>query len=138
MENTYLPSGCPVTACARRFIHLCSHDADLNTPMCVYFERKGAEGKSVTASHLVALLRLWTSKIGYARLGFHPHEIGSHSLCSGGAMPLQQAGQSDSTIKIIGRWRSDAFIIYLQGQVVTFTKGISALRVPTRDRKSVV
>ena len=44
MENTCLPSGCPVTACARRFLHLRGHDADLNTPMCVYFERKVAEG----------------------------------------------------------------------------------------------
>ena len=125
MENTCLPSGCPVTACSRCFLHLRGHDADLNTPMCVYFEHKGTEGKSVTTSHLVARLRLWTSKIGYARLGFHPHEIGSHSLHSGGAMTLNQAGQSDSTIKIIGRWRSDAFLIYLQGQVATFTKGVS-------------
>ena len=89
-------------ACARRFLHLRGHDADLNMPMCVYFERKGAEGESVTTSHLVALLRLWNSKIGYARLGFHHHEIGSHSLCSGVAMTLHQEGQSDSTIKIIG------------------------------------
>ena len=113
MENTCLPSGCPITACARHFLHLCGHDADLNTPMCVYFERKGAVGKSVTTSHLMALLRLWTSKIGYARLGFHPNEIGSHSLRSGGAMTLHQAGQSDSTIKIIRRLRSDTFLIYL-------------------------
>ena len=80
MENTCLPSVCPVTACARRFIHLRGHDADLNMPMCVYFERKGAVGKSVTTHYLVALLRHWTSKIGYARLGFHPHEIDSHYL----------------------------------------------------------
>ena len=71
MENTCLPSGFHVTACARRFIHLRGHDAYLNTPMCVYFERKGAEGKYITTSHLVDLFRLWTSKIGYARLGFH-------------------------------------------------------------------
>ena len=58
MENTYLPSGYPVMTCARRFPHLQDHDADLNTPMCVYFERKGAEGKYVTTSHLMALLRL--------------------------------------------------------------------------------
>ena len=88
MENTCLPSGCPVMAWARRFLHLRGHDADLNTPMCVYFERKGAEGKYVTTSHFVALLRFWTSNIGYARLGFHPHKIGSHSLRSGGAMTL--------------------------------------------------
>ena len=67
-------------ACARRFLHLRNHDADFNTLMCVYFEPKGAEGKSVTTYHLVALLRLWAINIGYARLGFHPHEIGYHSL----------------------------------------------------------
>ena len=40
-------------------------------------------------------------------------------------MTIHQAGQSDSTINIIGQWRSDAFLIYLQGQVATFTKGVS-------------
>ena len=125
MENTCFPSGCPAMACARHFLHLCGHDADLNTPMWVYFEHKGAEGKSNTTSHLVALLRLWASKIGYARLGIQPHKIGSHSLCSDGAMTLHQAGQSNSTTNIIGRWHSDAFLIYLQCQVATFTKGIS-------------
>ena len=40
-------------------------------------------------------------------------------------MTLQQAHVPDSTIKIIGRWSSDAFLIYLQGQVSTFTKGVS-------------
>ena len=38
-------------------------------------------------------------------------------------MTLHQAHVPNSTIKIIGRWRSDAFLIYLQGQVATFTKG---------------
>ena len=86
-------------------MHLRDHNADLSTLMCVYFEHKGAEGKYVTSTNLVALLRLWAGEIGFARLGFHPHEIGSHSLRSVGAMTLHQAVQSDSTIKVIGRWR---------------------------------
>ena len=40
-------------------------------------------------------------------------------------MTLHQSHVPDSTIKIIGRWRSDAFLIFLQGQVVTFTKGMA-------------
>ena len=40
-------------------------------------------------------------------------------------MTLHQAHIPNSTIKIIGRRRSDAFLIYLQGQVDTFTKGVS-------------
>ena len=125
MDNTCLQLGCPVVACARRFLHLRNNDADLNTPMCVYFEHKGEEGKYVTSNHLVALLRLWAGKIGLARLGFHPHEIGSHFLRLSGAMTLHQAGQYDSNIKVIERLISDTFLIYIQGQVSTFTKGFS-------------
>ena len=126
MENTCLTLCFPVVACAHHFLHLHNNDADLNTPMCVYFGCKGAEGKSVTSIHLVALLRRWAGKIGFARFGFHPHKIGSHSLQLCGAMTLHKSGQSDITIKVIVRWRSDAFLIYLQGQVATFTKGVSA------------
>ena len=56
MGNTCLPLGCTVVACARRFLHLRDHDADLNTLMCVNGERKGVEGKPVTTSPLVVLL----------------------------------------------------------------------------------
>ena len=125
MDNTCLPLVCFMVACTRRFLHLRNNDADLDIPMCVYFERKGAEGKSVTSTHLLALLQIFSSKIGFARLGFHPHKIGSHSLHLGGAMILHQAGQSDSIIKVIGRWRSDTFLMYLRVQVTTFAKGFS-------------
>ena len=39
-------------------------------------------------------------------------------------MTLHMTGIKEHTIKIIGRWRSDAFIIYLQGQVASFTTGV--------------
>ena len=42
-------------------------------------------------------------------------------------MTLHLAGIPDSTIKIVGRWRSDAFLIYLQGQIATFTRGVAAV-----------
>ena len=48
-------------------------------------------------------------------------------------MTLHQAHIPDSTIKIIGQWRSDAFLIYLQGQVATFTKGVSKAMAALHD-----
>ena len=66
MKLTRLLLGCPVVACAWRFLHLCDNDADLDTPICVYFERKGAVGKSVTSTHLVDILQLWAGNIGFA------------------------------------------------------------------------
>ena len=64
IENTHLLLGCPVVACARRFLHLRDNDADLDMPIRVYFERKGAVGESVISSQFVALLRIWADKIG--------------------------------------------------------------------------
>ena len=40
-------------------------------------------------------------------------------------MTLHIAGVSEHTIKIIERWRSDAFLIYLQGQIASFTKEVA-------------
>ena len=43
-------------------------------------------------------------------------------------MTLHQVHIPESTIKIISRWQSDAFLIYLQGQVATFTKGVATAK----------
>ena len=126
MESTGLDHGDAVTAAARRFLHLRSHDADLDTPLCTYYTTPGGPPSSVSSRHITATLRIEAKKIGFQKLGFYPHEIGSHSLRSGGAMTLHLAGVSEHTIKIIGRWRSDAFLIYLQGQIASFTKGVAA------------
>ena len=40
-------------------------------------------------------------------------------------MTLHQAHISYSTIKIIGQWRSDAFLVYFLLKVATFTKVVS-------------
>ena len=125
MENTHLLLGCHVVVCTWHFLNLHNNDTDFYMPLCVYFEQNGDVGKSVTSAHLVGFLQLWDSKIGFDQLGFHPQNIGYHSLHSVGAMNLHQAGQYDSTIKVIRRSCSDAFLLYLQGEVTTFTKGVS-------------
>ena len=118
MEATGLPHGDPITAAARRYLRLGLYDAPPNTPICAYYVALGAAQKLVTGSNIVFHLCSPARKIGFQRLGFQAHDIGSHSLRSGGAMTLHQAHVSDSAIKIIFRWRSDAFLIYLQGQVL--------------------
>ena len=123
MEAMGLPHGDPVTAAARRYLHLRLHYAPPNTPNCTYYVAPGAAQKLVTGSNIVFHLCATARKIEFQRLGFHAHDIGSHSLRLGGAMTLHQDHVPDSTIKIIGRWRSDAFLIYLKGKVATSTKG---------------
>ena len=46
-------------------------------------------------------------------------------------MTLHQAHIPNSTIMIIGRWHSYDFLVYLQGQVETFTKGVDTAMAKT-------
>ena len=102
MEATGLPHWDLVTTATRRYLHLCLHNAPPDTPICTYYVAPGAAPKSITGSDIVLHLRSTSQKIGFQRLGFHAHEIGSHSLLLGGAMTLHQAHIPDSTIYIIG------------------------------------
>jgi predicted dienelactone hydrolase len=56
---------------------------------------------------------------------FHSHfdkTFSGHSLRSGGATALAQAGATMDYVKSAGRWSSDAFLVYVRGHV--------ALRLP--------
>ena len=103
MEATGLQHGDAVTAAARRFIHLRANGATPDTPICTYYTSLGSTPSSIPSRHITTTLRKAAQKLGFQKLGFHPHEIGSHSLRSGGAMTLHLAGVPEHTIKIIGR-----------------------------------
>ena len=45
---------------------------------------------------------------------FFPKEIAGHSIRSGGATSLAEAGADLTTIQAVGRWSSDAFWIYIR------------------------
>ena len=128
MEATGLKHGDAVSAAARRFIYLLSNSATPNTPVCMYYTSHGSTPSSIPSHHITRTLCAAAHKLGFQKLGFFPHEIGSHSLRSGGAMTLHLTGVPEHTI-VIGRWRSDAFLIYLHGQITTFTQGIAAAMV---------
>lgn len=49
-----------------------------------------------------------------AASGFNTSNYSSHSFRKGGAVSLQQRGVADSIIKKMGRWRSDAYHLYLR------------------------
>ena len=50
---------------------------------------------------------------GFTTFGFHPHEIGNRSIRSGAAMSLFLMDHSPAKIMILGRWSSDAFLVYI-------------------------
>ena len=51
--------------------------------------------------------------------------VGTHSLCSSCAMLLYLSNICTSTIMLLGRWKSDAFLLYLWRQVKEFTQEVT-------------
>ena len=49
----------------------------------------------------------------------------SHSFRLGGTVTLHLFGIQEHTIKTIIRWRSDSSLVYIQGQITSFTKGVT-------------
>ena len=59
-------------------------------------------------------------------LGFTGKEVGTHSIRSSFAMALYLARRPVSTIMLMGRWSSDAFLLYIRRQVQEFSRGVSS------------
>jgi len=59
-------------------------------------------------------------------LGFTGDDVGNHSIRSALAMALYLSKRAISTIMLLGRWSSDAFLLYIRRQVQEFSAGVSA------------
>ena len=81
----------------------------------------------ITSDQILASLRWAAGELGFDRLGYHPEEIGCHSIRSGAAMAMYLSPKRVQTYTIMlqGRWCSDAFLRYIRKQVQEFSKGVS-------------
>jgi hypothetical protein len=69
--------------------------------------------------------------MGEEELGFTAEMIGTHSNRSAAAMAMYLNGIPTYTIMLIGRWSSDAFLLYIRKQVQEFTRGVSNRMINT-------
>jgi len=74
-------------------------------------------------------IRATVATIGKDNLGFEPNEVGIHSIRSSFAMFLYIRQIRTDRIMLQGRWKSDAFLIYLRKQVTEFSKGLSNMMI---------
>jgi hypothetical protein len=99
--------------------------SDGNTPLC---SLQSSTGRTtfVNSTFTRNLLR-YTCQIygGKPTFGFSPNEIGNRSLRSGAAMSLFLKNHSTAKIMILGRWSSDAFLVYIRPQVLEWTNNMS-------------
>ena len=113
---------CPVVAAAILLYRIRGLPAD--TPLGTHSSGNGRVQR-VTAQEIRQAIR---HAARYDRLetqGYDLARIGSHSLRSGGAMALKLAGYDEATIKKLGRWSSDTYLVYIQSQIANLTSGLA-------------
>ncbi len=106
--------------------------ANDDTPINLMMDEKGTIFP-ITSTSIRNQIRNTVKIIGPKNLGFGPDEVGTHSIRSGGAMALHLADVSPLTIMMIGRWRSEAFLLYIRKQVQKFSEGLSDRMLQTED-----
>lgn len=115
---------CPVKVWARIIKRLLEHnDTNPDTTVNTFY----SENKTykITGTQLLKQLRRATKAIGKDNLGFTEDQIGLHSARSGAAMAMYLAGIPVYIIMLVGRWSSDAFLLYIRKQVQEFSRDIS-------------
>ena len=98
--------------------------ASSSTPVCAFYN--GIRKSHISSDIIRKFLRtVCTLHGGKAAFGFGPQDIGNKSIRSGAAMALFLADHSPAKIMILGRWSSDAFLVYIRPQVLEWTNNMS-------------
>jgi hypothetical protein len=124
-HSTYHPILCPIKIWAsiiQRILKI--PESSPNTTVNTILLINGSK-QYLSNNYLITKLRLAAKIIGEDELGFTPSEIGLHSLHSGAAMAMFLAGIPTSTIQLMGRWASEAFMDYIRPQVEKFSSLVS-------------
>ena len=79
----------------------------------------------ITSKEILDHIRATVTVLGSDKLGFGPNEVGCHSIRSSFAMFLYLQDVRTDRIMLQGRWKSDAFLLYIRVQVVAFSRGLS-------------
>ena len=117
---------CPVRRLASlvQRIYRCVPNASPNSSInTIHLQAKTA---FVTSIHIRSHLRsTCTAAGGSETFGFSAVDIGTKSLRSGAAMGLFLMNHPVHKIMILGRWSSDAFLVYIRPQVLEWTNNMS-------------
>ncbi|KAG7368937.1 hypothetical protein IV203_031680 [Nitzschia inconspicua] len=104
---------CPIAAIIRRVHHIRQHTSNPTTMLGTYFTGHKHIAKQVTVTDITTALKNTVQVLVLSRYNITPADISSHSLRAGGAMALHLGGVQVHTIKILGRWSSDTFLLYI-------------------------
>jgi hypothetical protein len=115
---------CPVKSWASTIQRIRSYPSSTrNTPINII--QINNKTYNISSKDNINFIRKTVKTMDKSILGFSADEVGTHSLRSGGAMAMKLSGAEDSTIRLIGRWKSDSFLKYIRRQVLQFSSNIS-------------
>jgi hypothetical protein len=136
-QRTGDPVLCPVLSWGALITRLLSYPASSDsTPVNFFFDSSRPvhdRFRFISQAATNTLLRHTCKIKPDLYFGYQADSIGSHSLRSGAAMALFLAGEPTSKIMILGRWSSDAFMMYIRPNVQQWTSGMSKDMIRTND-----
>ena len=115
------PKGCPVVAMRNQVTYLQRNYDVGETPISSF--KKGDKWQQIRGDNITAAIRAVIRAAGPS-IGFTQAYISARSLCAGGGMDLLMEGVDPDTIGLVGRWRSNMMLRYLQMMVKSFNKGL--------------
>jgi hypothetical protein len=125
MSRTNDPILCPVLQAAHIVLKILAlPGASSITPINTY--QSGHQLYNLTASTALTRLRLRATQLGHTNLGFTADEIGLHSIRTSAAMAMVLSGTPVFMVMLIGRWKSDAFLVYIRKQIAEFTSSVAS------------
>lgn len=116
------PLLCPLRALARITSHQRLHGAPAETPLHSYYNNNAWHHIGYTL--VTTALRTSAARLRHLT-GIDPALLSARSLRPGGATALLCANIDKDTIKLLGRWKSDAMFVYLRVQALAYHTNIA-------------
>jgi hypothetical protein len=125
-KRTGDPVMCPVLRLSSLIKRILATDdkAEPDTPVSTIW-RTGRRGVVTSEELRLHLRSACTKGGGVGTFGYGASDIGTRSLRSGAAMGLFLMNHPVAKIMILGRWSSDAFLVYIRPQVLEWTNQLS-------------
>ena len=110
--------------------------SDFTTPLAMYQDLRGGATKLITETEINRVMRESAGRV----YGLHPirdkaalQKWSSHSLRVGACVIIHSFGFSESCIKFMLRWRSNAFMVYLRNTAI-----LADMQVRVMDRAAAM
>lgn len=117
---------CPVRALIMRVTTVRAHTPNHQANISTYFPNTPSIARELTAADINRAIKHAVTALQLAKQGLSPNQVSSHSLRAGGTMAMYLNGVPHDTIRKMGRWTSDTFLMYIHEQIAAVSATVTA------------